>query len=88
MSKMSLRRLSLRRVLFVLSGILVHYVGYYSFYQVYSFIMSDIITSDIITSDIITSGIITSGIITSGITTSDIITSDIITSGIFVHYVG
>ena len=78
MSKMSLRRLSLRRVLFVLSGILVHYVGYYSFYRVYSFI----------TSDIITSGIITSGIITSGITTSDIITSDIITSGIFVHYVG
>ena len=51
MSKMSFRRLSLRRVLFVLSGILVHYVGY-SFYRVYSFIMSDIITLGIITSGI------------------------------------
>ena len=62
MSKMSFRRLSFRQVLFVLSGILVHYVGYYSFYRVYSFITSGIITSGIITSDIITSGIITSGI--------------------------
>ena len=43
MSKMSFRRLSFRQVLFVLSGILVHYVGYYSFYRVYSFITSGII---------------------------------------------
>ena len=62
MSKISFRRLSLRRVLFVLSGILTHYVGYYSFYRVYSFITSGIITSGIITSGIITSVIITSGI--------------------------
>ena len=34
---------SLRRVLFVLSGILAHYVGYYSFYRVYSLIMLDTI---------------------------------------------
>ena len=43
MSKMSFRRLSLRRVLFVLSGILVHYVGCYSFYRVYSFVTSGVI---------------------------------------------
>ena len=64
---------SLRRVLFVLSGILAHYVGYYSFYRVYSLIMLDTIRFIGCTRSLRRR-------------VYSFIMSDIITSGIFVHY--